>query len=183
MTVPVPVTLTTIQAAGWGAIVASDVNGLLARATALEAVNAGPRLGTAESEIDGLQAITTAVGARNGHTYVPGDTIANNEACPFNDQGFLWALTVNPFFTEWVTTIAGVYSVSWGCEISAASSVTLLDVNSFPRAGGSNVVGNWSYGSWTGYLPVSTALSVRYVGITTPYTDGFIDIFRVAQGG
>lgn len=184
MTVPVPVTNTTIQAAGWGAIVASDVNGLLSRTTALEGVNAGTRLGAAESEIDALQSITAVVGARNTDSAPAGRTISTGGAIQWDTQQFRSGISAVEDYSGWTALVAGVYAVSWMTTLPS-SWVSKLDIS------GSIVMtaqadGNTEEGCWVGYLPAAATIVVRAYGSGGPTlyaAGGFIHIYRVAQGG
>lgn len=184
MTVPIPVTETTITTE-WGTQVATDVNGLLSRATALEGINAGTRLTTAEGDIDALQANAAVIGARNGHTYNPGQVIASGGACQFDVENYRSGITAAEDYSGWTTVTAGVYAISWGVQLGESTFGTGLVIQTVQRAGSVRHSSNgWSYGSWGGFIPAGHLIKVIYVGGTTvTYLDAFIDIFRVAQGG
>lgn len=186
MTVPVPVTLTTIQAAGWGAIVASDVNGLLARTTALEGINAGPRLGAAEAEIDALTAQAARIGAqrtKSGTVLIPGD--GNPFTVPFATED------VTP---SGITYNAGVFTIGTAGVYAGKAYVALgnghgtvigwtLNWNG-EGIPGPVYGGNWFLADMVGYLPAGATVRFQVTRSNTGTTGavdlGRLNIWRVA---
>jgi len=166
----------------WGNSVADEINDHEGRISGLEAANAGARLTTAEGEIDTLQANAAVIGARNSHSYNPGQIILDGGSCQFDVEAFRSGITANGDYSGWTVLTAGVYSVSWTCEISGGGStyLTIAGTAAYMRVA---AFGDFTYGSWTGYIAAGAEIVIKYAGASTPYLGGFLHIFRVAQGG
>lgn len=180
MTVSIPVTLTTIETA-WGAQVAADVNGLLARTTALEGINAGTRLGTAESEIDALQAATLARGTR-GTVDVTGLPASWNAV-----RAITWDVVAGAALsadTTYTVPVDGVYGLI--AQVSYASGTGVIaywSVNGSPIYSQTLLAAGFVGGSPVMALDAGATVSyvVGFAGTAGTISSGFMHINKVGE--
>lgn len=178
MTVPIPVTSTTITTA-WGTAVATDVNGLLTRTTAVEAWNAGVRLGTAEANIVTLIANDARMGASITVASIlsisPGGTVQ------FGTTVDSAGVTVATDYIEILT--AGVYAVKTGVNANVgATGYMSIHGGSSTLSTGTRATGSpWSYDSWMGLVNPGTRINVKLLGgAAANVVAGYLNVYRVS---
>lgn len=170
MTVPIPVTETTITTA-WGTAVANDVNGLLSRMTG------------AEADIDALQERVGGARSKSGTVLIPGD--GNAFTIPFASE--LVALN-DVSYSAGVFTVAaaGIYSVNAYVNLDNGFANVLTHILSISGVSG---FGGWMHTdssflvSWTGFMAASATAKFEItranVGTTGSVGSGQFHIYKV----
>jgi hypothetical protein len=137
-------------------------------------------------DVDAAEALvharTDAIGARNAHTYNPGQLVAQGGSCQFDEEQFRAGISVSGDYSSWDVLTAGAYAISWGVQVSASVGRTYLMVEGYRFATAEILSDGWSYGTCVPRLSVGDTIVVRCdAGTTVPYLDGFIHITRVGE--